>query len=281
MDFPLDLTIAIPVKNEEVNLFRCLSAIDKGLAKEIVVIDSGSTDGTVAIAKAFGATVVNFVWDGRFPKKRNWLLRNHPFRSRWILFLDADEFLTEAFKEEIAKKTAFSDSDIVGYWLRYSIFFMDKKLKGGYGLHKLALFKIGSGEYEKIDEKRWSGLDMEIHEHPIISGKTGKFKSAIDHRDYRGIDHYLQKHNDYAEWEANRYMNDAQGDTRAHWTLKQKIKYWLMASPFLGPLFFLGSFVLLGGFRNGTKGFVFCTFKMAYFLNIHCRIQELRQKRPV
>jgi cellulose synthase/poly-beta-1,6-N-acetylglucosamine synthase-like glycosyltransferase len=91
MPTPLDLTIAIPVRNEAQNLPGCIGAIGPDLARHIVVIDSGSTDDTVAVAESLGAEVVNFVWDGKFPKKRNWYLRNHTPTTKWVLFLDADE----------------------------------------------------------------------------------------------------------------------------------------------------------------------------------------------
>lgn len=70
------MTVAIPVRNEEANLARCLERLSR-FAK-VVVIDSGSTDQTREIAVRFGARVVDFRWDGRYPKKRNWFLLNDP-----------------------------------------------------------------------------------------------------------------------------------------------------------------------------------------------------------
>jgi glycosyltransferase involved in cell wall biosynthesis len=81
----LDLTIAIPVRNEEKNLPGCLEAIGKHFAEKIVIIDSDSTDQTTDISRRFGADVVNFKWDGKFPKKRNWFLRNHTPTTKWVL----------------------------------------------------------------------------------------------------------------------------------------------------------------------------------------------------
>ena len=138
----LDLTIAIPVRNEEKNLPGCLDAIGKDLAQKIVIIDSGSTDRTIEIARQYDVEVVNFVWDGKFPKKRNWFLRNHTPSTKWVLFLDADEFLTADFKWEIREKLSLDD-DRAGYWLRYSIYFMGHKLKGGYPLKKVSAFPGG------------------------------------------------------------------------------------------------------------------------------------------
>ncbi|KJD34908.1 glycosyl transferase family 2 [Tamlana sedimentorum] len=273
MSIILDLTIAIPVKNEEKNLLGCINAIGKDFAKQVVIIDSGSTDNTISIAESQGVDVVNFNWDGKFPKKRNWFLRNYNLTTKWVLFLDADEYLTDAFKTEIQQKI---NTDKIGFWLNYTIYFMGKKLKGGYPLNKLALFQVGAGEYERINEDKWSNLDMEIHEHPILNGEIGYIKSKIDHRDFRGVSHYMNKHNEYASWEAYRYIKTINDEeAKAKWTWKQKIKYKLMRSSLIGPIYFIGSFVFYGGWKDGATGFAFAILKMSYFTQIYCKIKEL------
>jgi len=272
---PLDLTIVIPVLNEEKNLPGCLTAIGNGFAKKIVLVDSGSSDSTKDIAYAHGVDVIDFSWNGQFPKKRNWYLRNHTPATKWVLFLDADEYLTDSFKVELNE--ALLKDDKVGYWLNYTIYFLGEKLKGGYPLNKLALFRVGAGEYERIDEKEWSKLDMEIHEHPILDGEIGKIRSKIDHLDFRGVSHYVNKHVEYANWEASRFLtklNDTSMQQKMTW--KQKIKYGLMQSPFIGIVYFFGSFLLLGGFRDGARGLSFAILKMAYFTQVYCRIKELK-----
>ena len=273
MPLPLDLTIAIPVRNEEKNLPGCFDAIGTGFAKQIVLIDSGSTDNTKEIAINSGATVINFYWNGRFPKKRNWFLRNYPVKTKWILFLDADEYMTAEFKAEL--RAALEQSNKAGFWLNYTIYFMGKQLKGGYPLKKLALFKVGAGEYEQIDEDQWSKLDMEVHEHPVLNGEIGVIKSKIDHQDFRGVSHYVIKHNEYSNWEAGRFWKLIQNRHEVKkWTWKQKIKYKLLQSVLLGPIYFFGSFFLLGGFKDGARGFAFAILKMSYFTQIYCKIKE-------
>ena len=207
MATPLDLTIVIPVRNEEENIKGCLAAIGEGLAESIVVVDSQSTDNTKQIAIMAGAEVVDFSWDGRFPKKRNWYLRNHTPKTKWVMFLDADEYLTAEFKDEL--EVALSNDEVAGYWLKYTIYFLGQKLRGGYPLDKLALFKVGAGEYERIDEDRWSKMDMEIHEHPILPEKSGNLNIRSIISDFRGVAHYVAKHNDYAWWEAQRFLKSA------------------------------------------------------------------------
>ncbi|HKH60651.1 MAG TPA: glycosyltransferase family 2 protein [Flavitalea sp.] len=275
-NFPLDLTIAIPVKNEERNLPGCLDAIGKDLAKKIVIIDSGSTDHTKAVAKQYEIELIDFKWNGQFPKKRNWYLRNHTPNTKWILFLDADEYLTAEFKKELRDQLT-SGNSFVGYWLKYTIYFMGHRLKGGYPLKKLALFQVGKGEYEHIQEDKWSGLDMEIHEHPILKGSTGIIKNKIDHQDFRGVNHYVNKHIDYADWEARRFVKVLNDRTeKVKWTWKQRCKYFLLQTVWIGPIFFLGSFVFLGGFRDGPRGLAFAILKMSYFNQVYCKIRELK-----
>ena len=92
----LPLTIVVPVKNEAANLPACLASLPSGVP--VIVVDSASTDGTVAIARAAGAEVLNFAWLGGFPKKRNWVLQTWRFQTPWVLFLDADERLTPGFR---------------------------------------------------------------------------------------------------------------------------------------------------------------------------------------
>lgn len=275
----LDLTIAIPVLNEERNLPGCLAAIGTCLASKIVLLDSGSTDSTRSIAEKFGAHVVDFKWDGKFPKKRNWFLRNYQLTTKWILFIDADEYLTENFKNEM--RECLDRDDKVGYWLSYTIYFLGKQLKGGYPLRKLALFRVGAGEYERIDEDQWSKLDMEVHEHPILQGEIGVIKSKIDHQDFRGVSHYVIKHNEYASWEAGRFIKMADDpNIISKWTWKQRLKYRLMKSVLIGPAYFCGSFFLLGGFRDGARGWAFAVLKMSYFTQVYCKIRESKNINP-
>ena len=273
MPAALDLTIAIPVRNEERNLPLCLAAIGPDLARRVVVLDSGSTDRTVEMARAHGAEVLEFQWNGRFPKKRNWFLREHQPDTAWVLFLDADEFITPEFKAELRR--VLPGTRHSGFWLAYSIYFLGRKLKGGYPLHKLALFRVGTGEYERIDEQRWSHLDMEIHEHPVLEGSVGRIQARIDHQDCRGIEHYVRKHSEYASWEAARFLRSAADPVaRARWTWKQRLKYTLMRTPLLGPVYFFGSFVLMGGWRDGFTGLAFAILKMSYFTQVYCRLVE-------
>lgn len=278
------LTIAIPARNEERNLSVCLQAIGSDFAHRVVVIDSASTDATAAVARLHGAEVIDFHWDGHFPKKRNWFLRNHTPSTQWVLFIDADEVLTTAVKQEIA--AALPGSSHQGFLLSYTNYFLGRRLRGGYPLRKLALFRVGEVEYERIEEDHWSQCDMEVHEHPLVSGSVGLIRSRIDHRDLRGIDSYLRKHNEYAAWEAQRLFSHrlaaaTSNASTSTWKPHQHLKYRLITSPWGGLAFFLGSFLLMGGWRDGSTGVAFCLLKAGYFTQIACRLRELEQRPEV
>jgi len=267
----LPVTVAVPVRNEEANLSRCLERLER--FAEIVVIDSGSTDRTREIAEGFGARVVDFRWDGKYPKKRNWFLLNAPPQQPWVLFLDADEFVDEAFCDALA--AAIAQGHMNAYWLNYTNYFLGKPLRHGLAQRKLALFRTGKALYEKIEEDGWSQLDMEIHEHPIVEGGVGDIPAPIDHRDYKGLGKFIEKHRDYALWEARRYnklqelVSDAQ-----HFTARQRFKYRHLAKWWYPGLYFTFTYFVKLGFLDGSAGYHYASYKAWYFQTIRLLIQE-------
>ncbi|MCH2138617.1 MAG: glycosyltransferase family 2 protein [Phycisphaerales bacterium] len=274
MSDTIPVTVAIPVKNEAKNLPRCLERL--GRFEKIVVIDSGSTDGTQDIAREHGAEVVQFEWNGQFPKKRNWYLDNHPPTTEWVLFLDADEFINDAFCDEIA--AAVHADEHVGYWLTFHNWFMGRFLRHGDPFAKLPFFKHAAGRYERIDEDRWSHLDMEVHEHPVLEGSIGSINTPIDHDDRRGLDSYLAKHNDYSAWEAKRYLAlGPQGsDAWAALTDRQRSKYHRIEKWWFPMAYFVLAYVLKRGFLDGRAGFALACLKMQYYGHIRMKIREYR-----
>ena len=267
----LPVTVAIPVKNEERNLTRCLDRL-KRFAK-IVVIDSGSTDRTREIAQEHGCEFVLFRWDGQFPKKRNWFLLNHPPTTPWVFFLDADEYLTDEFVDELARALAMTTH--VGFRVMYSNYFLGKKLKYGVPQIKLPIFRVGSGLYERIDEDEWSALDMEVHEHPVLEGTVGQLNTLVDHQDFKGLDAYIARHKEYASWEARRYLKLRETpEAMAHFTAIQRRKYDSLTSWWLAPSYFLYSWLWKRGILDGWAGFVFAKMKASYFSQIRRKVRE-------
>ena len=269
----LPVTVCLPVLNEEKNLPSCLEALGDAFT-EIVVVDSGSRDRTTDIARSSGATVIEFQWDGTFPKKRNWFLRTHNFKTPWVLFLDGDERVTPAFLSEL--KVVLNSDSHSGYWISFTNWFMDKPLHHGDVFRKLALFRHEAGEYERFPEDSWSHLDMEVHEHPVLGGSIGEIKSRLEHHDFRGFEHYISKHNQYSTWEANRWVWLQSAD-RTSWdklTDRQKFKYRYLDRLWLGYIYFAASYVGKKGFLDGRAGLTFALLKLRYFQDIRLKIKE-------
>lgn len=275
MQARLPVSICIPVKNEALNLPECLAAL--GDFDEVLVVDSGSDDGTVQIAEKAGARVLSFQWDGRFPKKRNWALRNYGFKHPWVLFLDADERMNPAFVNELRR--ILPGTSHAGFWISFTNWFMGGPLRHGDVFRKLALFRVGAGEYERFPENAWSHLDMEVHEHPVLEGTVCELQTRLEHHDYRGLKNYLARHNEYSSWEANRFLwlQSAGADAWLTLNRRQRFKYRHLDSWWLGWFYWFVSVWLKRGFLDGRNGFRFGMLKRRYFEEIRLKIEEARR----
>lgn len=267
------LTVVIPVKNEEKNLPECLENVKA--FRHVVLVDSCSEDRTLEIAAAFGREVVQFKWNGEFPKKRNWFLRNYKFTTSWVMFLDADERITSAFCEELERVLPMTECN--AFICFYDNWFMGRMLRHGDVMRKTAILRIGTGEYEKIEEHGWSSLDMEIHEHLQVEGNIGEIKSRLEHHDMRSLESYYSKHEEYASWEANRYVA-LKGDY-SKLTRRQQIKYSQILKWWFGMAYFVACYFLKFGILDGRPGFFFARNKMRYFRMIRQKILESQSQK--
>ena len=264
----------MPVKNEERNLSRCLAALSR--FAEVIVVDSGSTDRTREIASESSARLIDFRWDGHYPKKRNWLLINHQLMNEWVLFLDADEIVDDTFCNQVSAAIASGRYD--AYWLNYTNHFLGRRLRHGVQQRKLSLFKTRAGLYERIEEDSWSPLDMEIHEHPLIEGPVGEIRAKIQHNDFRGLEHFLDRHRNYARWEARRRLQlEAKGDSRDRsLTARQHMKYRYIERWWFPGCYFVYTYIVRFGFLDGAAGLHYAFYKAWYFLTIRLLVSELR-----
>lgn len=274
MSETIPVTVVIPVRNEERNLTACLERLSRFAA--VLVVDSGSTDDTVAIARRYGAEVLQFAWNGQYPKKRNWVLLNHRFETEWVMFLDADEIVDDRFCD--ALRAAVRDRTCDGYWLNYTNYFLGRRLRHGLPQRKLAVFRVGSGLYERIEEAAWSNLDMEIHEHPIIQGRVGEIQEPIEHHDYKGLSKFLQRHIEYAQWEARRLILLQSGGAArsANLTQRQRAKYGNLERWWYPYVYFAYVYVVRLGFLDGFVGLLYALYKCWYFQSIRLLVQEYR-----
>ena len=166
------VSVVVPIKNEAANLPRCLGSVQ--WASEILVVDSQSTDGSIQIAEKDGAKVVQFHFNGTWPKKKNWALENLPFRNEWVFILDADEVLPPEAAEEFARAIA-NAGEIAGYWINRRFMFLGRWLRHAYYPNwNLRLFRHQLGRFEQITAAPTDSGDNEVHEHVIVRGPTAR-----------------------------------------------------------------------------------------------------------
>jgi glycosyltransferase involved in cell wall biosynthesis len=263
----VSVSVVIPTKNEERNLERCLRSV--AWASEIYVIDSQSADGTCRIATEHGANVVQFEYTGGWPKKKNWALANIPFANAWVLLLDADEVVMEGAGEEIA--TAVQGSDpIAGYWINRRFMFLGKWLRHAYYPNwNLRLFKHALGRFEKLVEGETNSGDVEIHEHVIVNGLTGRLKTELEHYAFPSVECFIEKHNRYSNWEAQ-YQLELDGEKsktcpqHARVNLRRRLKLASRRLPMRPFLRFLYIYILQRGFLDGVEGYYFARLHACY-----------------
>src|ERR1700687_2230620 len=205
----LPISVIVPVRNEARNLPRCMESL--AAFGEVYVIDSQSTDDTVAIAESRGAKVVQFHYAGGWPKKRQWAMAPLPLIYDWILLLDADEVLTPELVEEIRR--ALQNSGVNGYSIRLQMYFLGRVLRHcDASFWKLSLFRKGRGRFEcRLKDQDASMADMEIHEHVVVDGPAAELRNALVHHNVDSLSCYILKHNEYSNWEA-RVLTKAEGD---------------------------------------------------------------------
>ncbi len=269
----MPLSIIMPVKNDDWNLAECLSLLED--FDDVQIVDSGSLDHTNDATENWERPIVQFKWNGQFPKKRNWALRTLTLKCPWVMFLDADERMTPTFKVGISKFLKSEDAekyDIIRCF--YDNWFMGRMLRHGDIMQKTSILRVGSAEYEYIEENHWSNLDMEIHEHIIPRRLEAEYTitARLEQHDKRPLESYYQKHEEYAKWEANRYYRliEKYGriDSVLNLTKRQKTKYKNITKKWFATAYLLVSYVFKGGFMDGRAGLVFVLGKMRYFRHI-------------
>ena len=272
MSARVPVSVLIPIKNEAGNLPRCLDCVR--WADEIFVVDSQSTDGSIIIAEERGAQVVQFQFNGTWPKKKNWALENLPFRNEWVFILDADETLPPEAEQEFAR--AIGDAgDIAGYWINRHFMFMGKWLRHSYYPNwNLRLFRHSSGRYEKLTDADTQSGDNEVHEHVIVNGPTGRLRCEMDHYAFPTVEVFVEKHNRYSNWEARvsaeRKLagSDAQISSSTVGR-RRKLKLLSQRLPFRPLLRFLYIYVWQKGFLDGREGYYFARLHALYeFLSV-------------
>jgi glycosyltransferase involved in cell wall biosynthesis len=226
--------------NERGRLAECLERL--AWADEIVVVDDESTDGTVEVARHFTSRVFVRAKQEDFAAQRNFAMEQA--RGEWMLFVDADERVTEVLRDEI--REAVGRPRHSGYLLRRQEIHFGHFFRHGESLHVplLRLARRGAG--------RWVGR---VHERWRVLGPTAVLRHPLLHYSHADIAHFVEVANYYTTLDARRLLEEGRGG-----------RAWqLIAYPFAS---FIRNYVWRQGFRDGTPGFIFaCLMALHPFLS--------------
>ncbi len=234
----MSLSVVIITLNEEANLPRTLQSVK--WADEIVVLDSGSTDGTREIAESFHAKVFVEPWTGFAAQKNSALSKAN---TDWVLSLDADEEVETALGQEI-RELLNKNPDESGFWVPRRNFFLGRWIRHGgfYPDRKLRLFRRGAGAFEQ----------RLVHEDVKVQGSTGKLRNHLLHHSYPTLDSYLEHMNRYSSLGGQ--MATTQGKTG----------FSLIDIVVRPRLTFFYNYVLRGGFLDGREGLLLHLYHANY-----------------
>jgi len=250
MNTRLSLSVCIITLDEERNLPRCLRSVD-GLANEIVVVDSGSRDRTRQIAAAAGARVVEQAFLGHVKQKQTAL---DLASETWVLSLDADEWLDEGLRSEIADTlTSSPPEEIAGYEVNRQPYYLGRWIhhSGWYPEWKIRLVRR--------EHAHWAGFDP--HDRLEVRGAVRRLSGRLRHFPHVDL-------SDHAAT-INRYTDIITGHWRPTGILRAIAG--IVLEP---PLVFLQKYILQGGFRDGVQGFIISAMTSFYFFLRYAKLWE-------
>lgn len=269
----IPITVLVQTKNEEVGIAACLAGL--GSFDEVIVVDSDSTDRTKEIARDVGAKVINFTWNGQYPKKKQWQLDNLETRNDWVLFLDADERPQPDLLAELT--SLFSrPSEHVAFDIDLDYVFAGKILRHGHRVTKRCLVRAGHVAFPVMDDLGAPGMgELEGHYQPVAEGTVGKLRGRILHNDLDPVSSWFARHNKYSDWEAHLRLNEAlRRDIASRRTLKGKL---FDSVPFKPLAFFAYAYLGRGGFLDGRAGLDYAVALATYYWQIGLKSRELER----
>ena len=242
------VTIAL---NEEHNIVECLESVR--WADELIVVDSGSSDRTVDLAKQFTAKVMQLPWRG-YGATKNDALKHAT--GDWILWLDADERVTPELAAEIRARVLEDNGAIAGYSVARRAYFLGRWIKhcGWYPSRVTRLFRRTRGRFS----------ENKVHEHLLLDGETSPLNNDLLHFTDPNLYHYYEKFNRYTSLAAED-MN-AGGDRFS--------LYDVLVRP---PFVFFKMFVIRRGFLDGMHGFILSAVSMTYVFVKYAKLWELQK----
>jgi glycosyltransferase involved in cell wall biosynthesis len=273
----LDICVIILTFNEERNLIDCLSSINE-FCSEIIIVDSGSTDNTLEIAKQFTDKVFFHSFEN-YAKQRNWALENLPISNEWILNLDADHRVTPELVDEFRNLFAKGiPKDVRGFLISRRTIFMGKWIKHGghYPTYHSNFFRRGYGNCE----------DKLYDQHFLVKGNLMKLKGDIIDIITDSLTNFTIRHNNWSTLEAiyqltsNKNTNVVTANFSGHAIQRRRAlksfyeKFPLFIRPFI---YYFQRYILRMGFLDGKEGLIF-HFLQGYWFRflIDAKVYEIK-----
>jgi len=275
------ITAIILTKNEQLHLARCIEHL-KPCAEKIYVIDSGSTDDTLQIARAGGAEVFEHGWVNH-AVQMNWALDHCPIDTPWVMRMDADEIVTPELAEEINRRLGQLDEQTTGVCFKRRVYFMGRWIRHGgyYPTILLRLWRNGLGR----SEQRW------MDEHITLSrGQTVTFEHDIIDENLNDLTWWTDKHNHYATREAIDQLAAEHGigtnEPELSSSRQAAVKRWMKTHVYnrlpmmVRPaMYYLYRYFIRLGFLDGRAGLIFHTLQgFWYRYLVDAKIYEMKRR---
>lgn len=261
--------------DEEENIGRCLESL--AWCDELVVVDSESTDGTVEIARRFGARVVTRRLDN-WSSHLNWIFDNVTFRGDWVYYSDADEVVPPELKAELCRVAADARRPEVAFRLRFKTMFL------GRWIRHASLYPTWVLRFLRPRRVRWH---REVNPTCTVDGPEARLDEHFVHYSFaKGFDAWFAKHNRYSTQEAIEALRVLQATPTVLPALvsanaverRSALKALSYRLPCRPALRFLYMYLVRGGFLDGRAGLLYCHLLAAYERMIDVKVLELRRR---
>jgi glycosyltransferase involved in cell wall biosynthesis len=243
------LSVIVITKNEERNIAECLDSVR--WAQEIVVVDGGSDDKTLELAKKYTQKVYVKPWEG-YAASKNFALQQ--CTGEWVLWLDADERITRELGQEVQSVTGQQPTPFAAYEIPRRAFFLGRWIRhsGWYPGYVTRLFKRGSGHFS----------DHKVHERLEFDGQVGRLRFDLLHYTDPNLWHYFDKFNRYTTLAADE-MAERQTTFRMSQLIVRPV--WV----------FVRMYFIKMGFMDGIQGFILSVLSGCYVFTKYAKLWEL------
>ena len=245
------ISAIVLAKNEVKNIRDCLLSLK--WCDEIIVIDDGSHDKTVSIAKGLGAKVIHHPMDD-FARQRNFGLKQA--KGAWVLFIDADERVSDALKQEILCKISYKNNLVVGYFIKRQDNLWGKKLQHG---------EVGNMKLLRLAQKDVGVWEGSVHEEWIVKGQVENISNPLLHYPHQTVRDFLREINFYS-------------DIRALELYKQNTKVNAFSVIMYPKSKFIVNYFVKLGFLDGVHGLVHASMMSLHSFLVRGKLWLLWQK---